>query len=220
MKSQLKNQHIDDCNIGQPKLWEFIEKFLSLVPAITAEQNNLEQQKTISRSESRIADLSLPLYMAYSAYQKIVNSIAVRPAETGGILLGPVGTELITDFFFDQTGSCSTSTYSPDHVGLSRRMKKFWLPMGIDMKGFVHSHPGRLARLSPGDLTYIRRLLLINEDMAMFAAPIIIPYEYRFHPFVVQRSDMRIPKRAQLVLLNEQTVQELLQVINQHKLSI
>ena len=138
--------------------------------------------------------------MAVLAYRDILSSIGALPPETGGILLGPVGSNDVVEFFFDQGGSCSTSTYSPDHVALMRKMREEWLPAGIDMKGFVHSHPGRYARLSPGDLVYIRRLLDINPDMEMFAAPIVVPFEFRLCPIVVLRADPTVGRHARLVL--------------------
>ena len=68
------------------------------------------------------------------------------------------------------------------------------------MKGFVHSHPGRFDQLSQGDIVYIKRLLTINPDMDMFAAPIVIPSEFRMRPIVVLRSQPTVPKMAQLTL--------------------
>lgn len=118
---------------------------------------------------------------------RIMCSVGVQPAETGGILLGPIGSGEITDFFFDASASCSSVTYTPDHVTLRRKMRDEWLPAGLDFKGFVHSHPGNFDRLSGGDLAYIRRLLEKNPDIAAFAAPIVIPHQFRFRPFVVLR---------------------------------
>jgi hypothetical protein len=64
-------------------------------------------------------------------------------------------------------------------------MREEWLPAGIDMKGFCHSHPGRTERLSAGDMQYIGRLLAINPDMRIFAAPIVLPHEFRMRAYVV-----------------------------------
>jgi hypothetical protein len=111
-------------------------------------------------------------------------TIGAQPPETGGILLGPIGSNDITEFYFDHGASCSVVTYSPDHVALRRNMRDVWMPSGIDMKGFVHSHPG-LDRLSAGDLTYIERLLKINPDMNVFAAPIVLPEQFLICPIVV-----------------------------------
>jgi len=87
--------------------------------------------------------------------------------------------------FWMITASCSGATYTPDHVTLRRRMKEVWLPARLDMKGFVHSHPGEFDRLSHGDLVYIRRLLDKNPDMSVFTAPIVIPESFRLRTIVV-----------------------------------
>lgn len=126
----------------------------------------------------------------------IMLTIGAQPAESGGILLGPAGTNDVTDFFFDNGGNCSGSTYSPDCVTLKQKMKDEWVPAGIDMKGFVHSHPGSFDRLSSGDLAYISRLLEINDDMTMFIAPIVIPPEFRMRPLVVLRDKLGIAQEA------------------------
>ena len=138
--------------------------------------------------------------MARAAYVDILRHIASRPAESGGILLGPTGSDEVTHFHFDYAGSCTSSSYSPDHVGLGRRMKGEWIPSGLDLKGFAHSHPGRLDWLTDGDLRYIRRLLRANPDMEVFVAPVVIPIEFRMRPIVVLRADMCTPRQARLAL--------------------
>ena len=126
-------------------------------------------------------------------------SIVSRPPETGGILLGPIGTDEVTKFFFDNGAKRSAASYSPDYVGLSRMMKEEWLPAGIDMKGFAHSHPGHHDWLTAGDLAYIARLLIINDDMTMFVAPLVIPAEFRIRPIVVMRETPGLAQEASLV---------------------
>lgn len=134
--------------------------------------------------------------IAHNVCKNIMLTIGTRPVESGGILLGPVGTNDVTDFFFDNGGNCTEATYSPDCVTLRQKMKDEWLPAGIDMKGFVHSHPESLDRLSAGDLVYINRLLDKNKDMTMFIAPIVIPSQFRFRPLVVLRNKPRIAHEA------------------------
>ncbi|MBL7107461.1 MAG: hypothetical protein ISS77_07645 [Phycisphaerae bacterium] len=134
--------------------------------------------------------------IAHSVCKDILLTVGARPVESGGILLGPVGTNDVTDFFFDNGGSCTGSTYSPDCTTLRQKMKKEWLPAGIDMKGFVHSHPGTFDRLSTGDMVYINRLLDKNDDMTMFVAPIVTPSQFRLRPLVVLRDRPRIAREA------------------------
>ncbi|MHA1950308.1 MAG: Mov34/MPN/PAD-1 family protein [Candidatus Thorarchaeota archaeon] len=138
--------------------------------------------------------------MSHEAYKEIMNSICARPAESGGILLGPIGTNEVTHFYFDRGANCTRATYSPDHITLNKKMKEEWLPAGIDMKGFVHSHPGLLDRLTLGDLAYIKRLLNTNSDMEFFIAPIVIPGEYRMRPMIVGKQDCYQPRAARIEL--------------------
>lgn len=142
----------------------------------------------------------LPLLrMNQGARREIMRTVGALKPETGGILLGPVGSNEITAFYFDCGAQCSAATYSPDCTTLSRKMHDEWLPSGLDMKGFVHSHPG-LDQLSSGDLTYIARLLAINPDMSVFAAPIVLPETFQILPFVVFSDAPAVSRRARLVL--------------------
>ena len=139
--------------------------------------------------------------MDHVTYENILHTIAWQRPETGGILLGPIGNDNeITSWFFDRGLNCTAATYSPDYMTLRRKMKEEWMPFGIDMKGFVHSHPGHYDRLSAGDLVYVNRLLDKNEDMSMFAAPIVIPTQFRIRPIVVLREKPRRAQEAKLIL--------------------
>jgi len=138
--------------------------------------------------------------MSRTAYRDILLTVGSRPPETGGILLGPIGSDEMTEFFFDEGGDCSAASYSPDHVTLTQKMKEEWIPSGIDMKGFAHSHPSGIDHLTLGDLAYIARLLEKNDDMDFFVAPILIPSEHRMRPFVVPRETPQTAKEVRLRL--------------------
>lgn len=140
------------------------------------------------------------LKMASEVYREILYTIGAYAAETGGILLGPIGSNDVTDFYFDNSARCSRVTYSPDHLTLSQRLKEEWMPSGIDFKGFAHSHPRKFDRLSSGDMVYIQRLLKINPDMDVFAAPIVLPHEFSMRPLVVLQEDPIVQREAKLVL--------------------
>jgi proteasome lid subunit RPN8/RPN11 len=142
-----------------------------------------------------------PIRMCRHVRCQIMSSIGARRPESGGILLGPVGSNDITAFYFDQSGTCSGATYTPDHVTLRQKMKNQWLPAGLDMKGFCHSHPGVFDRLSNGDLAYIRRLLVKNTDMGVFAAPIVIPKAFLLRAIVVLASEPTIQRPTTFELL-------------------
>ena len=133
-----------------------------------------------------------PIMISRHALCAIWCSVGGRPAESGGILLGPIGTDRITDFYFDASAQCTRGSYSPDHPTLRRKMQEQWMPAGLDMRGFCHSHPAHIDELSGGDLEYIGRLLARNTDMSFFAAPIILPGHFRFCPIVVLRGQPKV----------------------------
>lgn len=129
-----------------------------------------------------------------------MHTIGARTPETGGLLLGPVDRDVITHFHFDNTARCTGSTYTPDHVSLRKKMREDWLPNGVDMKGFAHSHPRKSDCLSMGDLSYITRLLKANKDMDRFVAPVILTHEFCIRVFVILRDDVQTPRLANVTL--------------------
>lgn len=131
-----------------------------------------------------------------SVIDRIMNSIGARPAETGGILLGPTDSNEITNFFFDATADCTGITYTPDVRALQKKLDNDWLPQKIDFKGFCHSHPSALDRPSSGDLEFIGRLLKSNPDMPHFIAPIVIPDEFRIRFYLIDRRNPEQPQEA------------------------
>ena len=135
------------------------------------------------------------------AHSDMIESLMSQPAEAGGALIGPEGEALITQFHPDLTGSCSAVTYTPDHRSLNRRLSEEWNPAGLELKGFAHSHPRGVGRLSPGDIEYISRLLAGNPHWKMFVAPIVLPLAFRLIPYVVFPDQPRTPQRAELVIV-------------------
>ena len=128
----------------------------------------------------------------------IMYSLASRNPESGGILLGPIGTTDVTDFYFDKNAKCTSGTYSPDIETLRHHLKTVCQPRNIDFKGFAHSHPKEYDKPSQGDIRYIKRLLAINPEDSMFFAPIIIAHQFRMVPYVIQRERQDTPVIANL----------------------
>lgn len=175
---------------GQSTSWNTVEPVLPNIDITMQRQS----------PQLPVASVLPQLRIEKIVYRCIMLTIASQPPETGGILLGPIDSNDITDFYFDHSALSTGATYSPDHVTLNQMMKERWLPNGIDMKGFVHSHPRGVDRLSSGDLTYIARLLKSNDDMEFFAAPIVLPDQYRMCPFVVSRNAPQKALAAKLTL--------------------
>jgi hypothetical protein len=156
--------------------------------------------KPISHNGSQLNATIPPIRMDRHLPCRIMRALASRRPESGGILLGPIGCDDITDFYFDATAECTGATYTPDHVTLGRKLKQQWLPVGVDFKGFVHSHPRGCDRLSWGDMRYIQRLLAKNPDMNFFAAPIVNPQEFCLRPIIVLREQPQVQRPTTFML--------------------
>lgn len=136
------------------------------------------------------------------AFYELMHQLSSKPAERGGILLGPVGTDYITHFYFDHGGVCTNNTYSPDYTTLNRKMRLQWKPAGLELKGFVHSHTDNLDHLTAGDMSYIKKLLSKNPHMNVFIAPIVLPNQNRIKPYIISRDSMNYAQHAYFEFLN------------------
>lgn len=136
--------------------------------------------------------------MALTVPRAIMHSVGAVSPETGGILIGPIDSDDITEFHLDCGGRWTGATYSPDHATLNTRLREDWKPRGLDFKGFVHSHPDGYVDLSQGDLVYIRRIFACNHAMTAFMAPIVIPALFWLRPFIVYRGHRLVVSEATL----------------------
>jgi proteasome lid subunit RPN8/RPN11 len=139
--------------------------------------------------------------VAASAYWQIATTVGARPAEHGGLLLGPADSDEITEFWFDPGPQRGRTTYSPDTATMNRLLRERWRPRGLDWKGMVHSHPRGFEELTPGDLAYIARLLATNADLKRFVAPIALPDTYVLRTFVIIHERPTTPLVAQLKII-------------------
>jgi proteasome lid subunit RPN8/RPN11 len=140
-----------------------------------------------------------PMKWTQTVYQQIIQEISSKPPELGGILLGPTGELLATHFIFDETGRGSSASWTFGHNRINEILRQF-VPLKLDMKGFIHSHPRGVTSLSAQDVTDFRKPFTNakNEDLAEVWAPIVV--DGRVVPFVLYRHQPQ-PVLAQLVLL-------------------
>lgn len=114
---------------------------------------------------------------------EMIAEIGSRPAEEGGLLIGPVGQETVTLFVYDNEGGRSGVTYTPSPA--VNEVLPLLAEEGLDLKGFVHSHPG-LETPSDGDLRYVAAILEANPQMERVYLPIMpwvpIPRHEDFDP--------------------------------------
>lgn len=113
------------------------------------------------------------MYFTDEVLYQILTEIGGKEAEQGGILLGPKGTDVVTMFGFDERGSTSAVTYSPD-VDTINELMELCYNMDLELKGFVHSHPG-LETPSYGDVRYAQNIFAANPGLKELYLP-ILPY--------------------------------------------
>lgn len=130
---------------------------------------------TTSENKSILTTAKRPNKMSLTphVYRDIRETIGRLTAEHGGILGGKRNTGEVTHFHFDVTGDRNSSTYAPDINRLNLLLEKKWNPAGIDLIGFVHSHPPGFRRPSNGDEVYACRILGANTEMQYLFLPII-----------------------------------------------
>jgi proteasome lid subunit RPN8/RPN11 len=138
--------------------------------------------------------------------EEIRTSIGSMSAEQGGALGGDRRNGVITHFRFDGSARRTGATYSPDYDSLNRMFAEEWNPAGINLLGFVHSHPPGFRRPSEGDLVYAREILKGIPELTGLFLPIVVtePDGGRFEllPFVAVQDgdDVRIDEAELLVV--------------------
>jgi proteasome lid subunit RPN8/RPN11 len=114
------------------------------------------------------------IFITSDALAGIFATIGSRTPEAGGILMGPIGRDGISDFIFDDQGNATSVTYSPSDEELTSLCEDAAAKAGKEMKGFCHSHPGGYGSPSGGDMTYVRRFFEANPGMMKFYMPILV----------------------------------------------
>lgn len=114
------------------------------------------------------------LSLTRQVYDEIEGTIGCLAAETGGMLGGDRRKGLVTRFHFDGLAAKTGVTYTPDIAELNRVLSEEWGPQGVELVGFVHSHPGGPRRPSGGDITYARAILRAIPDMREVMLPIVM----------------------------------------------
>jgi len=122
----------------------------------------------------------------------VVTSIGQLPAETGA-MLGADADGVIRHVRFDSTADTTGGTYTPDTDAMNRLLRDEWRPRGVELAGFVHSHPAGNTTPSAGDRAYASRILDAIPRIDRLFLPIVQtrPDTSRvvLHPFTAERSD-------------------------------
>lgn len=168
--------------------------------------------------------LSEKAHITLTALDDIAETVGAREAESGGLLLGPIGRDGISHFVFGEKGSVSRVTYSPSHEKLTALCEAA-AEKGYELKGFCHSHPG-LPTPSDGDEKYVRQFFDKNPSLQKFYLPILPEVPIRGTPgdgngskernwsriiefYVVHRTSPYHYEKAEIVVTDESGFPEL-----------
>jgi len=104
-------------------------------------------------------------------------AIAAHEPERGGILLGPIGIPVVSEFIPDPEAAATSTTYSPSRqvgarVDLATRGD-------VEVKGIVHSHPGGMDHPSGGDRGSFASWMSRMPWIPFLITPIVTVSAYR-----------------------------------------
>lgn len=98
--------------------------------------------------------------------------IATHAPERGGVLYGPPGYDLITNFEYDSDAETTSVTYVPS-ANIVQRVADVEEKSDLKFKGVIHSHPEGYSVLSSGDEIAACELLTANPHLSTFYMPIV-----------------------------------------------
>lgn len=109
-----------------------------------------------------------------AVFESIRKTIGTFPPESGGMLCGNRKTGAITYFHYDELAERSPATYVPDRNTLNKLLTRLNAE-GLDMIGFVHSHPREFTMPTGGDMFYCSKIFAANPALPFFVIPIVDP---------------------------------------------
>lgn len=112
------------------------------------------------------------LIMTRQVYDQICQTIGKYPVETGGALGSSDGGNTIDRFYFDFSAQTTGNTYSPNTKVLNRVIA-MWNAKGIELVGFIHSHPEGSITLSREDCQYGKAIMKAMDVHGRLFMPIV-----------------------------------------------
>jgi len=114
-----------------------------------------------------------PLVFTAEAFRALRGTIGAQPAETGGPLGGRRGSGVVEHFAVDRTARRNSVQYYPDQPAVNELLRERWNPAGVNLLGFVHSHPYGAVRPSGQDLRYAAEILDAIPELDRLLLPIV-----------------------------------------------
>ena len=134
-----------------------------------------------------------PVVFDADVYRRIAETVGRRPAESGGMLGGRRLSSTVEEFYFDESGSTTGVTYYPDMQVVNDTLREDWNPRGVNLLGFVHSHPRGSTQPSLPDRAYSERILTAIPAMGRMILPIAQSSadtgRFSLHTWTVDRRD-------------------------------
>jgi molybdopterin/thiamine biosynthesis adenylyltransferase/proteasome lid subunit RPN8/RPN11 len=112
------------------------------------------------------------LTITRQVYDQICRTIGRHPAETGGMLGSGDGGNTIDHYYFDHTAITTDATYSPDSEVLNHILSA-WNAKGVELAGFIHSHPRGCTAPSQGDARYVKAIMEALDVHGSLFMPIV-----------------------------------------------
>lgn len=151
--------------------------------------------------ELTIGDLREPAPVIFerSVHDQIAATVGSIPAESGGMLGGRRNSSTVEHFFRDDAGATTATTYYPDMAAVNRQLREQWNPAGVNLLGFIHSHPRGSASPSMHDRDYSRRIITAIPAMTRMLLPIVQSVgdgtPFALHSWSVDRDGARFDLR-------------------------
>lgn len=150
------------------------------------------------------------LFITREVYEQIMDKLGTEKPELGGMLGWKEDELMIDTFVFDKNAQVSHVEYTPNVEFLNGILQNEWERDGVNLAGFVHSHPNDFGLLSQSDIDYARRIME-TFDLDLFVMPIVTSaYEFvsRFNPYIIRRSG-RIERCRLKIVESEERENEL-----------
>jgi hypothetical protein len=122
--------------------------------------------------------------MTRPAHDQAAAVLASREPEFAVFLLGPRDHPLVTHVVPDTTGEGTPTSFRVGARRLTDVLRQY-APLGLDGKGFWHSHPPGSDRLSPADLAFVAKLFANPKNecrevlMPITTGGVVFPYVVR-----------------------------------------
>lgn len=114
-----------------------------------------------------------PMVFTGDAFLAIRSTVGTEPAETGGPFGGRRGSGVVEHVHPDATARRNAVQYYPDQRAVNALLRESWNPAGVNLLGFVHSHPRGAVRPSRQDVRYATEILRAIPELDRLLLPIV-----------------------------------------------